>query len=122
MKPLFLLYIAIFIGAIGQLLLKFGLNKIGGLTLSRTNFIRLIFTLFLNPYIVWGVFLYGISAFLWLIGLSNTPLSIAYPLISLSYIVVVLFSWILFYEKITLLKILGLFIICFGVFLLGKSK
>lgn len=121
MRPLFLLYISIFLAALGQISMKFGLNRLGGLTLSRENFILLFFAIFLNPLIVLALAIYGVSAFLWSVGLSRVPLSTAYPLVSLSYVGIFLFSWLFFHENISGLKILGLALICLGVFLLSKA-
>jgi len=121
MSSILVLYIAIILASIGQVIIKTGLNRIGELILTKGNLIILFFKLFLNPIILMGLLFYGVSAFLWLVGLSKTPLSKAYPLISLSYIIVFFCSWLLFHENISILKIVALLVICFGVFLLSKT-
>jgi len=121
MNSIILLYISIFIASIGQLTLKFGLNKIGELILLRSNLGSLFLKILSSPVLLLGLFFYGVSAFIWIIGLSKVPLSKAYPLVSISYIIVVFFSWLLLHENISLLKIVALAVICFGVFLLSKT-
>jgi len=121
MNSIILLYISIFIASIGQLILKVGLNKLEELILVKSNIWYLFLRIFTNPILLLGLLFYGVSAFLWLIGLSKVPLSKAYPLVSLSYIIVVFLSWLLLRENISLLKIVALAIICFGVFLLSRT-
>ena len=121
MDALFLLFVSIFLSSIGQLTLKFGLNRIGELTLLRSNLGTLFLKILSSPVLLLGLFFYGVSAFIWIIGLSKVPLSKAYPLISVSYIIVVFFSWFLLHENISPLKIVALVVICFGVFLLSRA-
>jgi len=121
MSPLLSLYLAVVLASIGQIIIKAGLNRIGELTLVRNNLIMLFLKLFSNPVVLIGLLFYGISAFLWLVGLSKTNLSKAYPLMSLSYVIVFFFSWLIFRENISILKIIALAVICLGIFLLSKS-
>jgi len=121
MNSILVLYIAVIIASIGQVIIKAGLNRIGELTLVKNNLIMLFLKLFSNPVVLIGLLFYGISAFLWLVGLSKTNLSKAYPLMSLSYVIVFFFSWLIFRENISILKIIALAIICLGIFLLSKT-
>ncbi len=65
-----------------------------------------------------GLFLYFLSALLYIYSLKKIDLSIAYPTISLSYIAIIFISFFMFGEAITLFKIIGCAIIILGVFLL----
>jgi multidrug transporter EmrE-like cation transporter len=48
-------------------------------------------------------------------------LSFAYPLLSTGYVVVLIASWILFKEQISMIRWVGVMVICFGVFLISRS-
>jgi drug/metabolite transporter (DMT)-like permease len=67
-------------------------------------------------------FLYVVSIFLWLKGLSGMNLSKAYPYQSLGYLLVFGVSVGFLHEKISTIQVLGLFIICLGILVLGFAK
>ena len=60
-------------------------------------------------------------AVFWLVALSRVDLSYAYPFASLSYVVMLTASWLLFNENITSLRLLGTVVIGLGVFLISRS-
>ena len=121
LNPLYLLLISITLGSVGQVALKHGIARMGGLHAGSgavgmlTGAFKAIFT----PYVFLGFALYGISSLLWLNILSQVRLSIAYPMISLSYVVVVILSSVVLKEKINPITIGGLLLICLGVSLIG---
>lgn len=99
----------------GQFLWKFGLmgrsdsyESVGG-----------VVKLFLSPYIVSGLFLYGLATVLWLFILTRVPLSVAYPIQSLAYIFAVFGAYFVFNEPLTTPKIIGVLLIMAGVSLIG---
>lgn len=59
-----------------------------------------------------------IGAFIWLYVLSQVPLSTAYPLISFSYVMMIGAAWYFYDEPITVAKVMGVILICGGVYLL----
>ena len=67
-----------------------------------------------------GFMLYGIAFVLYLASLRHLEVSIAYSLISLSYIVVAIGSWQLFNEDMNYLKATGFVMLIFSVYLIGK--
>ena len=108
-------------GAIGQILLKKGMNTLGPLTLSSKELIHVILAIITNPYVIIGLGIYGLGTFFWLAALSRVDLSYAYPFASLSYLLMLIASWGLFHEQITLLRLIGTFVVCIGVLLIAKS-
>ncbi|MBC2425350.1 SMR family transporter, partial [Clostridium beijerinckii] len=64
---------------------------------------------------------YGLSFLLWIKVLSKVELSYAYPMVSLGYVLVMLFSYFIFKENITPLRILGIAFIILGVILVARS-
>ena len=66
--------------------------------------------------------LYIVSIFLWLKGLSGVNLSKAYPFQSLGYLLVFALSFGFLHEKISLIQVVGLLIICVGIIVIGFAK
>jgi drug/metabolite transporter (DMT)-like permease len=57
----------------------------------------------------------------WLTALSRVDLSYAYPFASLSYIIMLTASWLLFNENITPMRLMGSLVVGLGVFLISRS-
>lgn len=94
----------------GQLLFKLGAAKWGGEKLSDW-----IVSFATNPYLMMAVFLYAITILAWIYVLKVLPLSIAYPLTALAYIIVPVMSYFLVGEKITVATIAGSLVIMLGI-------
>ena len=120
-KEFILVIVPILIGTFGQLFLKKGMIQVGGFALRNTNMLHKFIEIFMNPWVLLGFFFYFLSSLLWLIALSRIQLSIAYPMLSLGYILILVASWFLFNEPVTMIRFLGVIVICFGVFLISRS-
>ena len=108
-------------GAIGQVMLKKGMSTMGPLTLSAQTLIRSIWQMVTNPWVFFGLLIYGLGTVFWLAALSRVDLSYAYPFASLSYVVMLIFSYFIFHESISLLRIAGTVVIIIGVLLISRS-
>ena len=108
-------------GAIGQLMLKKGMNTLGVMTLTINELGSILWRLATNPFVFFGLLIYVISVVFWLVALSRVDLSYAYPFASLSYIIMLVASWWLFNEHISLMRIIGTLVICVGVWLIYRS-
>jgi len=115
-----ILFVSILLGACGQLLLKFGVNNMGGVNLAWKNLIPALWGILSNGWIILGIMCFASSMVLWLKVISNMELSRAYPSVSLSYVIVFFLSIALFNEGITLPKIGGMISILVGVFLMQQ--
>ncbi len=113
--------ISVTAGAIGQLMLKNGMNNMGAVTLSVGGVPDLLLRLLFNPWVVGGLFLYACGTIFWLAGISRVDLSFAYPFASLSYIIMLLAAWQLFDEQITLPRIIGTVVIASGVLIVSRG-
>ncbi|MEM5831173.1 MAG: EamA family transporter [Candidatus Aenigmatarchaeota archaeon] len=119
-ETLTLILISISLGIAGQLCLKHGINNFGHLSIN--DFLtKKIFQIIFQKFVFLGILLYAIATFLWLIILSKTELSIAYPMLAIGYIIIAILSKILFNENLTLLKFIGIVLISIGVFILLKK-
>ena len=104
----------------GQLLLKNGLSgfTVDGLGDLMSQIVTVVF----NPFVFSGLALYVVSTGIWLIVLSRTSLSFAYPFISISYVLIIITSRIFFHEIIDIYKIIAIILIIAGVIMLSMSK
>lgn len=104
----------------GQLLLKTGMDRVGELALSQVT--SLLGQIFTTWQLVVGLLAFGASAVFWLITLSRVPLSTAYPVVSLSYVLILGLSWLLLGERPSLTVWLGALLIMGGVSLIGIGQ
>jgi|SRR3990167_10234573 len=111
----FLLGSSMILAILGQFLLKKGVIA-STLVPSIGSFLKTVF----SPIVFLGFVVYGISAILWLFVLQKFPLSVAYPALSLTYVVVVILSVFLLKEPINSFKIAGMLLIILGVYFLFK--
>ena len=114
-----LIFLAVIYIVSAQLMLKYGLQNAP--SISYSTIIPYFQEVLLNPYIILGVFLFALSALLWLMVLSKTELSYAYPALSLGYALTAVGAWLLFHENLNALRITGIIIVCVGVIMLSKS-
>lgn len=107
--------------AVGQMILKIGMNQVGELKFSDGIFSVLI-RIFTNPYVFGGLAFFGVNTILWLVVLSREKLSFAYPMVAFAYIVTVLLSKLVLHEEIPLLRWAGLGVIICGILMIAKSS
>ena len=69
-----------------------------------------------------GMFCYGASLCVWIAALTKAPVSTAYPMLSLGYVVVAAISVGWLGETLTPAKLLGIALICAGVVLVSRSS
>lgn len=106
--------------AIAQLFLKAGTNAIS-VGEQGSGFFSLVLRAATQPFIVAGVSCYVLSMAIWLAVLSRLPVSVAYPLLSIGYIITAVFGFFLFGESLGVVKIVGIIIIIIGVIVLTSS-
>ncbi len=111
----------VLLNAGAQLLLKAGTNVLGVITLTTDNWPAQFGRMALEPHIAGGLACYVVSVVVWLIGLSRVPVSIAYPMLSLGYVVNAVAAHYLFGESVTLSRWLGIGFIVVGVWLVARS-
>jgi multidrug transporter EmrE-like cation transporter len=117
MNVLFLIFICVGMGVIGQLTMKKGMNAVGVIGLKdilSSRFFEIVF----QQYVFIGIVFYVLATVLWLVILSQEELSFVYPMISIGYIITAVLSKFLFNENLTLFRIFGILLICGGVYLI----
>jgi len=111
----------VLLNAVAQLCLKAGTTRIGEFAFSAENIVPVGWKLMTQPFIVAGIGCYVVSLIVWILGLSRVPVSIAYPMLSIGYIISAIAAWYLFGESLTPQKIFGIGFIIIGVYLVARS-
>jgi multidrug transporter EmrE-like cation transporter len=112
---------SIILSVAAQFLLKLGMSSLDiKLALAQPLTLRLPWIVLTNKYIFSGFVLYGLGAVVWLKVLSVWDVSKAYPLVGLGFGLTVLVGMVLG-ESITAMRVLGVLLICEGVWLVVNS-
>jgi multidrug transporter EmrE-like cation transporter len=111
----------VLLNAAAQLLLKAGTNAVGRFEFALGNALPVGLRLALEPHIAGGVACYVVSLVVWIMALSRVEVSIAYPMLSIGYIVNAVAAWYLFGESLNALRLTGIGFIVVGVFLVARS-
>ncbi|MEA2477418.1 MAG: hypothetical protein QOF16_1365 [Actinomycetota bacterium] len=114
---LVLIVVSVAFATLGQFTLKAAMNEVGAHTSAGHTLMRAARI----PKLWLGLALFGISAVFWLLVLSKVPLSVAYPFVGVSYIVVVLVSRFVLHEHVPGLRWLGVAVVAAGIALVGFS-
>ena len=112
--------ISVLFAVAGQLTLKSAMDNVGrigkhsaiGETLVRAA---------KEPRLWTGLVLFGVSAVFWLVVLSRVRLSVAYPVVGISYIVIVLLARYRLHEHVPPLRWVGVTVIAIGIAIIGLS-
>ncbi|HRX70162.1 MAG: EamA family transporter [Gammaproteobacteria bacterium] len=116
-----LILTGVLLNATAQLLLKAGTNTLGVISPTVANALPLASSIVTNPHFLGGFACYGVSVLVWILALSRVPVSIAYPMLSIGYVVNALAASYLFGEALTSGRWLGISCIIVGVVLLARS-
>ncbi len=122
MMNLALILISTIFGVVGQLTLKHGMTNLGPLSITARSAPGLALRVFTTPTIILGMGIYVAASFFWLVALSRVQLTYAYPFASLSYVLIVIASWMLLGEHPSPLRLGGMAVIMFGVFLIAQTQ
>lgn len=109
--------IAAAISAVGQISLKYAMQKHGSFEVTLQG----LFSLILEPRLIFAISIYAIALLMWLQVLSKTPLSTAYPILAVTYILVPLLAYAVFGEVIGRNQLIGMLLILAGVAMIGKA-
>ena len=111
----------VFLNAVAQLLLKAGVNAVGAFEFSRENIVPIGIKLAAQLPILGGLACYVLSVGVWILGLSRVDVSVAYPMLSLGYVLNAFGAWWLFGEALSAQRLIGIGIIIVGVYVLARS-
>jgi multidrug transporter EmrE-like cation transporter len=116
-----LVLFGVLLNAAAQLLLKAGTNAIGHFEFSAANVLPIGWKVATQPYIVGGLSCYVVSVAIWILALSRVEVSIAYPMLSIGYVVNAAAAYLLFGEAVSVQRLVGIGIIVLGVYVVARS-
>ncbi len=115
------LFSGVMLNAIAQLALKAATNRLGVVSLSLDTLVPTTLRVAGQPYIWLGLGCYAVSVAVWIAALSRVPVSLAYPFLSLGYVVNAFAAWYLFGESLNAQRLIAVGVIIAGVWLLARS-
>jgi multidrug transporter EmrE-like cation transporter len=116
-----LILAGVLLNAGAQLLLKAGTNAVGPFEFTAANAVPVGVRLALEPHIAGGIACYVVSVVVWILALSRVEVSIAYPMLSIGYVINAIAAYFLFGEAVTATRLAGIGIIVLGVFVVARS-
>ena len=111
----------VLLNAIAQLALKASVNDTGIINLDMQSLLSSAASLATNLWLWMGLICYAISVVVWILALSRVDVSIAYPMLSVGYIVNAIAASQLFNEPMGVGKVIGIGVIMLGVYILARS-
>lgn len=116
-----LILTGVLLNAIAQLALKASVNESGPIGLDLSSLFSSAGSLAFNAWLWLGLVCYAVSVVVWILALSRVDVSIAYPMLSIGYILNAVAAWKLFEEPLSLGRLAGIGIIILGVYVLARS-
>ncbi|MFH2134894.1 MAG: EamA family transporter [Pseudomonadota bacterium] len=116
-----LIFIGVMLNAAAQILMKSGTNAIGHFEFSMANVMPIGWKLATEWHIVTALFCYAISVVVWILALSRVPVSIAFPMLSMAYVVNAVAAKYLLGEDFNATKLVGMGVIIIGVIIISRA-
>lgn len=117
-----LILLSVTLAALAQLTLKHGTDQVtarsGPLQLGGES-LRAIVT---TPAIWAGLIVFGLSAVVWIVVLSRTSLSFAYPFASLTYVLILMADRFVLDQEVPALRYAGVAFIVVGIVLVAQTR
>jgi len=111
------------LNAAAQLLLKVATRPLAHFSVFNADTLNSSVLILFKSVPFWsGMVCYAASVCVWVAALSKAPVSTAYPMLSLGYVVVAAVSVAWLGESLTPGKVLGIALICTGVVLVSRSS
>lgn len=111
----------VLLNAIAQLALKASVSETGVISLDIPSLLSSASSLIVNVWLWLGLVCYGVSVVVWILALSRVDVSIAYPMLSIGYVLNAIAAWHLFDEPMGPGRLIGIGIIILGVYVLARS-
>ena len=116
-----LIFTGVMLNAAAQILMKTGTNAIGYFEFSMENILPIGWKLATEWHIVGALFCYALSVMIWILALSRVPVSIAFPMLSMAYVVNAVAAYYLLGEAFSPTKLVGMGVIILGVIIISRA-
>jgi len=114
MKYLYILGTIIFT-VYGQVVIKWQVGQAGTMPSGLDEKLFYLLRVTANPWVISSLIAAFVAFLCWVGALSKFELSVAYPFVSLSFVLVMLMSAVIFNESITVSKVVGITLIILGI-------
>ncbi len=114
-------YIVIFITLVAALIASLSQILFKSTITERFSGVKSVIRIFKKKKILLGLFGYVVSLIIYLFALKAAPLSVIYPTFASSFIFIVLFATLFLKEKITGARLVGVFLIFVGIFMISLT-
>jgi len=115
---------SVLLAALAQLTLKFGVDRLtehGRSVIQLAHPLRSAIRVATEPAILGGLALFGLSAALWIVVLSRTALSFAYPFAALTYVIILVADKLILNVEVPGLRWVGVAFIMTGIVIVGTT-
>ena len=116
-----ILITGVLLNALAQLGLKAATRVSGPLIAGDAGVWQRALNVLVVPSFWYAMLAYGLSVIVWTVGLSRVPVSQAYPLLSLGYVINIGLAWWLLGEVPNAQRVAGIGVIVLGVVLVARS-
>jgi multidrug transporter EmrE-like cation transporter len=117
----FLILFSVSLNALAQLFLRKAALELGRDALTLDRIASTATALAIDPFFLLGMSCYAISIAVWVAVLARVEVSVAYPFLSVGYIIVVFAGFAFLGENVTLLRVIGVTLICAGLVCIFRS-
>jgi drug/metabolite transporter (DMT)-like permease len=121
LSTLILILATVLASAVAQLALKLGMSNPAIGVAAQNGGKALVLAVAGSPLVWAGLTIYGAGVLAWLYVLSKVDLSLAYPFVGVSFIVVMLFGIFLLQETVSPMRMIGTVLIALGCVLVARS-
>ncbi|MET1027257.1 MAG: EamA family transporter [Dongiaceae bacterium] len=116
-----LILASVSLNACAQIFLRKAASALGSEALHPTHLLATATALAFNPFLLLGMLCYAVSIAIWIAVLARVEVSIAYPFLSVGYIIVIAAGFFFLGENVTPLRIVGVALICGGLVCISQS-
>lgn len=123
MNPIVFLiaFFSVTLNALAQIALRNTMLSVGSFPPLMGEWFVFVTKILFNIWFIAGMGCYAISIGLWLVVLGKLEVSIAYPLLSIGYVITAVIGFFFMHEDVNLLRIAGLSMIIIGICVISRS-
>ena len=115
------IHAGVLLNVAAQLLLKTGVTPLGAIAVAADTVLPTALKVLRQWPVLAGLGCYVVSVGVWIVGLSRVDVSVAYPMLSLGYVVNAIAARWLLGEQITLARCAGMGLILLGVLVMTRA-
>ncbi|MDR2632426.1 MAG: EamA family transporter [Treponema sp.] len=121
MGNILLILVSVSLNAAAQVLMRTGMLKVGEVSISAQALFKALPAMVGNGFLWLSIGCYGVSIITWMMILSRVEVSFAYAFSSLGFVLVTVLGYIFLKEHISVIRIIGIAIVCVGIILVARS-